>query len=218
MLARLPDRPRDDLLSRCRYKHFASGQRLLRQGDLGQYAILLLDGLVKIGVVDPTGFVAVLALRRRGDIVGELGALTGEPRTASVTAVTPVRGGVVMGQDLMEVVTVHPVASRELMRTQGRRLSWANQRRVDFAARPAIRRVARVLSDLAIENDQNGATTKIFLSQSELASLVGVALNTVEQSLRRLAEIGLVIRHRQAITVSDPRRLRSYAEAELLNP
>jgi hypothetical protein len=67
LLASLPAPVRDELLDRCRSRTFRPGQHLLRQGDQGNHAIVLLDGLVKIRIVDTSGFNAVMALRRRGD-------------------------------------------------------------------------------------------------------------------------------------------------------
>lgn len=215
-MASLPARVCDELLDHCRPRAFRPGQYLVRQGDLGSHAIVLLDGLVKICVVDPSGFSAVMALRRRGDIVGELGALTGEPRMASVIAATPARGGVIGGQELRRLVESHPTLLREIVRLQGRRLEWANQRRVDFAALPARRKIARVLAELAFEVAGEGA--QIHLSQYELASLVGVALNTVEEALPHLAELGLVIRRYRSIVVPDPACLRAFAESIPENP
>lgn len=217
LLASLPARVREELLGRCGPRAVRPGQYLVRQGDPGgSHAIVLLSGLVKIRIVDTSGFSAVMALRRRGDIVGELGALTGERRTASVIAATPVRGGVIGGQELSRLVETHPILLRELIRLQGRRLEWANQRRVDFAALPARRKIARVLAELAFEIADEGP--RIHLSQHELASLVGVALNTVEEALRHLAELDLVVRGYRSIAVTDPARLQAFAETVPENP
>jgi CRP-like cAMP-binding protein len=177
---------------------------------------VLLDGLVKIHIADPNGFSGVMALRRRGDIVGEFGALTGEPRTASVVAATSVWGGVISGQELSRLVETYPTLSHEIIRLQGLRLEWANQRRVDFAALPARRKIARVLAELALEVADEGS--RIHLSQSELASLVGVRLNTAEEALRHLAKRGLVVRRYRSIVVPDAGRLRAFAESVPENP
>lgn len=211
LLASLPAQVRDELFDHCRPKAFCPGQYLLRQGDSGRHAIVLLEGLVKIGIVDRGGFSAVMALRRRGDIVGELGALTGECRTASVIAATPVRGGVIGGRELTRLLDSHPTLMREIVRLQRRRLEWANQRRVDFAALPARGKIARVLAELAFEVADEGP--QIHLSQYELASLVGVALNTVEESLRHLAELALVVRGYRSIVVTDSAKLQAFAES-----
>jgi CRP-like cAMP-binding protein len=123
----------------------------------------------------------------------------------------------VTGRTLVELVRRYPDLAREFIRTQAHRLEWANRRRIDFASRPARTKVARVLADLAIDDNGDG-TARVALSQRELASLVGVALNTVEQSLRRLADDGLVVRQYRAVLVLDLPRLRAVAEAERDNP
>jgi CRP-like cAMP-binding protein len=196
---------------------FVSGDHLLRQGNRDSHAFVLVDGLVKVHVVDESGFDTVLALRRQGEIVGELAALTGEPRSASVVAVGRVRAGVVRGSTLVELVRKYPDLAREFIRTQAHRLEWANRRRIDFASRPARTKVARVLADLAAAEDGDG-TARVALSQRELASLVGVALNTVEQSLRRLSDDGLIVRQYRAVLVLDVPRLRAVAESDQDNP
>jgi CRP/FNR family cyclic AMP-dependent transcriptional regulator len=217
LLARLSPVVREELLAHCRMTRFATGDHLLRQGNRDRHAFVLIDGLVKVHVVDPSGFDTVLAVRRRGEIVGELAAITGEPRTASVVAVGRVHAGVVPGSALGDLVRNHPDLAREFIRTQAHRLEWANRRRIDFASRPARTKVARVLADLAADGDQGGLP-RVALSQRELASLVGVALNTVEQALRRLSDDGLIVRQYRAVLVLDLLRLRAVAESDLDNP
>ena len=56
---------------------------------------------------------------------------------------------------------------------------------------------ARVQAELALEAVD--AEPAIHLSQHELATLVGVPLNTVEEAPRHLAGLGLVIRRYRSI-------------------
>lgn len=213
-MGHLPFVVREVLLTHCRAVRFEAGQHLLRQGEHGGHAVVILDGVAKIRVVDRSGFAAVLAIRQSGDIVGELGALTGEPRTASVVAATPLWGGLIGGPELGGVMAGNPVTARELIRAQGRRLDWANRRRVDFVARPARLKIARALSELVQQFDRADSTAQIHLSQHELATLVGVGLNTAERALSRLAGMGLVVRRYRMITVPDPDRLHAFAESD----
>lgn len=213
LLARLGPALRDELLRRSRRTRFTAGQHLLRQGARDRHALVLIDGSVKVHFVDEGGVDTVLAVRRRGEIVGELAALTGEPRTASVIAIGQVRAGVVPGSVLVELVTRYPDLAREFIRTQAHRLEWANRRRVDFAARPARVKIARVLVDLAGEMHRSDVL-RVELSQRELASLVGIALNTAEQALRKLSDAGLIVRQYRAVVVLDLTRLREVADAD----
>jgi CRP/FNR family cyclic AMP-dependent transcriptional regulator len=213
LLARLNPALRDELLRRSRRSRFTPGAHLLRQGAQDRHALVLIDGSVKVHIVDEGGTDTVLAVRRRGEVVGELAALTGEPRTASVVAMGQVQAGVVPGSVLVELVTKYPDLAREFIRTQAHRLEWANRRRVDFAARPARAKVARVLADLAEETHRAGVV-RVALSQRELASLVGIALNTAEQALRKLSDDGLIVRQYRAVLVLDLPRLRQVADAD----
>lgn len=191
---------------------------LLRQGDTDRHAYVLLSGAVTVRVVDD-GIEAVLAVRRPGDIVGELAALTGEPRSATVVAATDVLAGAVSGSAFVNILTRHPQAAWEVVRTQAHRLEWANQRRVDFVSRRATPRVARVLADLARDiASSEERPIRIELSQRELATIVGAALNTVENALRQLARKGFIERRYRAVLITDLAGLTGFADAESEKP
>jgi CRP-like cAMP-binding protein len=218
-LARLPTDARDALLAQTRPRRFAPTETLLHQGATDRHAYLILDGNVAVHVIDSSGVDAMLAVRRRGDIVGELAALTGEPRSATVVAMTDVLAGVITATALTKVLTTHPPAAWELVRTQAQRLEWANQRRVDFVSRRAAARVARVLADLAQEiGTGNGQPIRVELSQRDIASIVGMALNTAENALRNLARHGYIERRYRAVLVVDLAGLVEFANWERDNP
>ena len=211
LLGRLSSGTRQDLLARCRYTTFAAGERLLNQGEHDRQAIVLLRGLVKIQLVDPEGFEVLLAVRRHGDVVGELAALSGDPRTASVVAVNTVDAGVVSGSTFSHFLADHSDAARELILVQGERLTWANHRRADFTARSAESKIANVLADLAADVDDEGIR-RVRLGQQDLASIVGIALTTAQGALRSLAAAGLIERHYRTVTIPDLASLVRFAE------
>jgi CRP-like cAMP-binding protein len=218
-LARLPNTARDALLAQARARRFAPTETLVRQGATDRHAYLILDGDVAVHVIDSNGVDAVLAVRRRGDIVGELAALTGEPRSATVVAMTQVQAGAITASALTNVLTTYPTAAWELVRTQAHRLEWANRRRVDFVSRRATARVARVLADLAHEiGTGNGQPIRVELSQRDIASIVGMALNTAENALRSLAHDGFIERRYRAVLVVDLAGLVEFANWDHDNP
>jgi CRP/FNR family transcriptional regulator, cyclic AMP receptor protein len=219
LLARLQPAHRAALLARCHGARFAPAQFLIRQGATDRHALVLLAGEATVHIVDGRGVDAVLAVRRRGDIVGELAALTGEPRSASVVAATPVAAGVISAPALANFLTANPSAAWELVRTQAHRLEWANRRRVDFVSRRATVRVGRVLVDLAREIDTDDARPiRVELSQRALASIVGIALNTAEGALRSLANKGYIERRYRAVLVVDLAGLAAFADRDAANP
>ncbi|GEM_PF-3361671 len=69
---------------------FAGGAVLMRQGAESDCLHILVKGEVKVERDDGAGHSFVLAELQPGDIVGEMGVLHGDPRTATVTAVSEV--------------------------------------------------------------------------------------------------------------------------------
>ena len=66
---------------------FAAGDTIMRQGDPGNFAYLILEGEADVFVEIPAGRIPMATLGRRNTI-GELGAFTDMPRTATVVART----------------------------------------------------------------------------------------------------------------------------------
>jgi CRP-like cAMP-binding protein len=98
-------------------------------------------------------------------------------------------------------------------------LEWANRRRVDVASRRATVRVARALVDLAAGVDHDGSRpVRIKLSQRELASLVGISLNTAEQALRTLARGAFILRRYRVVIIIDLPALAVFANSDPDNP
>ncbi|MGB3440858.1 MAG: Crp/Fnr family transcriptional regulator [Actinophytocola sp.] len=185
---------------------YASERRLIEQGAADDHAYLLLAGMVKVSIRDDNGHTALLGIRIAGDMVGEMGSLEGSPRSADVIACGAVEARVMGAAELRSLTRRHPDIALGLAMMIGRRLRWANRRRLDFSSRDSRTRVARVLYELV-----RGYGTKkpthweigVPLTQPEIASLAGVGLRTVEKELRSLESEGVLIRKYRRIDVGD---------------
>jgi len=96
---------------------FAAGERVLRKGLSGGNFYVILDGEA---AVDLDG--QQLANLGRGDFFGEISALTGEPPTTDVVAVTILRCLVIPAQQLERLVLDRPQFALRLLRLEARRL------------------------------------------------------------------------------------------------
>ncbi|MCD4774811.1 MAG: mechanosensitive ion channel family protein [Candidatus Aegiribacteria sp.] len=77
----------DELAANSSKLLFSKGELLVQQGDSGDSLFIISDGEVEISVSDSTGRRTHLVDLHRGDYFGEMSLLTGEPRSASVTAI-----------------------------------------------------------------------------------------------------------------------------------
>lgn len=85
--------------------HFSAGDVIFRKGDDSDFAILIAAGEVEVHD-DERG--TVLAVSGEGALVGELGMISGDPRSASARALTPVRGWKIDRSDYREFLSDRP--------------------------------------------------------------------------------------------------------------
>jgi small-conductance mechanosensitive channel/CRP-like cAMP-binding protein len=67
---------------------FRQGEPITRQGNEAHYLYIVIKGSAEVRVAGETNESRAIATLSSGDVFGEMGLLTGEPRTATVTALT----------------------------------------------------------------------------------------------------------------------------------
>jgi CRP/FNR family transcriptional regulator, cyclic AMP receptor protein len=90
---------------------------LCNEGDPGREFFVLVEG--KVDVARNGKRVATL---RAGDFVGEISLLEPTPRTATVTAKTPVRFFVLTPKDFRQMLDENPSVERKVLRALARRV------------------------------------------------------------------------------------------------
>jgi CRP-like cAMP-binding protein len=100
---------------------FPAGHVLCRQGSVGRELMILIDGQAavecgshQISILGPT------------DFIGEVSILDGRPRSATVTALTPVSVLIMMRHEFWQVVDDVPALSHKLLTTLATRLRTAD--------------------------------------------------------------------------------------------
>jgi CRP/FNR family transcriptional regulator, cyclic AMP receptor protein len=90
---------------------------LCEEGDRGREFFVLVDGEVEVAKKGRR-----VATLRGGDFVGEISLLEESPRTATVTAKTPLRFFVLTPRDFRRVVDEYPSVERKVLRALARRV------------------------------------------------------------------------------------------------
>jgi CRP-like cAMP-binding protein len=96
---------------------FQENQRILRQGFAGSNFYVILDGEAAVRVDGRD-----LATLGRGDFFGEVSVLLGEPPTADVVALRPMRCLVLSGAEVEPFLTSHPRVLFRMLQAEARRL------------------------------------------------------------------------------------------------
>ncbi len=213
-LAALQDDERRALEEAATVRRYPPGSALFHQGDDAGAVHIILSGRAKTSVLSIDGKEAVLSFPGPGELVGELSAIDGTPRGATVTAVEPLETLALAGSAFRALLEAHPRLGLVMWRVASARLRGADHQRLDFAAYDVTGRVARRLVELA---DEQGSTQSpvdlgLALSHDELAAWTAASREAVSRALMTLRELGWIETRRRSITVLDLDALRRYAE------
>jgi CRP/FNR family transcriptional regulator, cyclic AMP receptor protein len=215
LLGSLGPSARDRLLALGALRQYAGqGRILIRELDEASILLILLDGVVKVTARTQDGRDALLAIRMAGDLVGELAAVDGGLRSATVTTCGPVVARVVSRADFLDCMRREPQIAHAVNESVIAKFREANARQIDFTGSDVPTRVARVLLKIAMtysERTGNGGQIRWPLTQPELATLAGAAEPTIHKALRQLREAGVVSTGYRTITINDIAQLRSLA-------
>lgn len=204
----------EDLVARGARRHFRRGAYLLNEGEISDHVALVLNGRAKVSSVTQDGREVVLAVRGPGDLVGELSALDGGVRSASVSALEPVEAAIIPSERFESFLQSHPRLAILLLQTIIRRQRDSDRKRIEFGAYDTPGRVARRLVELADqygEEDPRGVRITLSLTQDELAGWTGASREAVSKALRHFRDRGWIETGRRSIVVLDLEALQTLA-------
>ncbi len=119
------------IYSQMRPRHFRTGELICHEGEEGNSLFIIQSGAAQV-VVGPLTEArsslasSSLARLRRGDVVGEMSLLTGEPRSASVVASMPTTVLELTHETFAIFVAKYPAIVTNLTRILSRRLAHTN--------------------------------------------------------------------------------------------
>lgn len=184
-----------DLSRRLVSRDRPAGAVLLSQDGPGDAMYFVETGRARVVRQGESGREVTLAHLRAGDLFGEVAALDGRPRSASVVAVTPVRLLILARDALLQHVAAFPQTAIRLMSELCRRLRRADEVIADLALCAVEVRLARTLVMLARDDgveSPEGLVLRTRPTQAELASMVGTCRETVSRQVAAWQRRGLV--------------------------
>ncbi len=214
-LTRLDQPARDALEAVGRHLHLGAGQVLFWEGADGGDVFILIEGIVKVVTTAASGSQVILDLVCAGSVLGELSAIDGQPRSASVEAVSPIEVLALRIQDFHSFLEHQPRAAVELLGVVAARLRTASQRQLEFGSSDALTRLCR---SVLVMIDRFGAqddspSVNLPITQQELANLTGMSREAVVKGLRRLRELGWIETSGRSVVVRDRHAVASQARS-----
>ncbi len=183
---------------RCLWKFHAKGAVVLNQDDDSHEVLFVRCGRVRVVQFTSTGREIGFAEITAGGHVGEMAAIDGGPRSASVIAVTDTVTASLPAPDFLQLLRDTPVLALNLMKAMARAIRGTNVRVHDLRSLTAAGRIVHELLRLAGRGRTTGNLGRIKLqpapTQSEIAASAGTTRETVARTLGELEKRKLVAR------------------------
>jgi CRP/FNR family cyclic AMP-dependent transcriptional regulator len=206
LLDRLDQRERDALLHAGRSRAFLRDEALFLEAESTDHVMVLTHGRVKACFADRNGREAVLAVRGAGDLLGDLSAIDGGPRSAAVFALEAVEATVIAGARFRALLVERPRLASAVLALMVARLRDADRKRIEFGSLDSRARVACRLVELAHrfgEPARSGVRITLRLSQEEVAGWTGSSREAVAKALADFRTRGWIETGRRRVVVLD---------------
>ena len=200
----------------CKWHDFEPGQKIIERGETNRDVYFLLAGIAHVLNFADSGRAVDYAALESGDFFGELAAIDGEPRSATVITRTPCRMAVMTGDTFLDLVTSNKKIAMSVFKRLARIVRLGDERIIDLSLLGAEQRVCLELLRLARPDPIVLDNLEIFPvpTQELIANSVGVARETVARIFGRLSGDGVIERKAKVLYIRDRNRLEELALAE----
>ena len=209
----LPALLQEDVLRLGRVLRVGAGQRLFARGDAPDGLYCVLEGAIRITSVSPAGKEALLTIIDSPHWFGEIALFDGRARTHDAVADGPAQLLHVAQPALLGLLEAHPAYWRDFALLLTQKIRTVFMVLEETALLPAAGRLAHRLVTIAegYGEWQDRSRRIIHVPQEQLALMLALSRQTVNQILKQFEAQGVVRLQRGGIEILDIDRLRKLA-------
>ncbi len=205
----LDEAVRHRLESRCTWRRYASGETVLEGGSESREVLFIIDGAVNILNVSLSGREVAYATLRAGDCFGELAAIDGQPRSASVVATEKTLVAVLTSQAFLAVLKEHAEVTFKVLQRLTGMVRMGDVRIMELSTLAATQRVYAEILRMA---KPDAAVPDRWVIHPlpplrEIASRISTTRETVARALSLLYPTGMVRRRGKSLYILDRDKL-----------
>ncbi len=193
------------LEARCRWRRFKSGETVLDYGSDGREVFFVIEGSVNIVNRSPSGREVAFAGIKAGDSFGELAAIDGQPRSASVVSAEDSMIAIMASEHFLDLLKQRAEITFRILERLAYMVRSGDVRIMELSTLAATQRVYAELLRMA-EPDAAGQNLWVIRSMPplrDIASRVSTTRETVARALGQLYPTGLVRRKGRNLYLMD---------------
>jgi CRP-like cAMP-binding protein len=215
MLKKLDSADRAELAADCVWRRYRPGEHLFERGCTGNDVFFVVEGSLSIVSSSATGREVSFARVGAGEVIGEMAAVDGLPRSASVIAAEDALVAVLPAARFIALLKQNGEIAVELLRRLSTIVRHAGARVVELSSMDATNRVYAELLRLAEPDPANPDlwTVRPLPPLRELAASAGTTRELVNNALNALYPKGLIRRRGSTLYLLERSALQSIVGA-----
>jgi CRP/FNR family transcriptional regulator, nitrogen oxide reductase regulator len=201
--------------ARARARRLPRAQCIFNQGDDGVRVHAVIEGGVRIAQSGSDGAQVVIRFIGPGEMFGTVAIFTDGRYPADATTLSETLEASWSEAELLELMTCYPQIAINVIRTVGKRLQEVQDRVRELATQRAERRVAHAVLRLAQQaghGTTHGTAIAFPLRRKDVADISGTTLHTASRILTAWEKAGLLVTHKQCLTIRQPAAILRIAE------
>lgn len=173
-------------------KRYKRGEAVVEEGKTTDSLYIILAGRARVLMTDRKGSEVILATLRPGDCIGEMSLLDSEAHSATVSAEVQTDVLVLGREDFLRCVGENSAVALAVMRGLVQRLRNADRKIGSLALMGVYGRVATVLLESAIADENRELLIREKISRQDLAKMVGASREMVSRVMKEFEEQGFI--------------------------
>jgi CRP/FNR family transcriptional regulator, cyclic AMP receptor protein len=191
-------------------KTVSKGEIFLFEGEWSDYLYFLMGGLVKVYKTSQNGREQILHIAPPGESINDVSTFDGGTNQASMLAMTPVHLYAIRKEDLKTILEEHPQIYINILKALAYRIRRDSNLVEELSSTQVMSRLAKLLMGKYAGEE---ATVGLWLTQQDMASMIGTCREVVNRSLKIMEEKGAIRLGRHRIVVLNKDILSDMAKA-----
>ena len=215
IFARLSPEAMSRLQKRCVWRRYQAGEPIVDYLDASRDVYFITAGEARATLYSVSGKVVTFTDLGPGEMFGEIAAIDGGPRSASIEARTSCVVAAMPAAAFREVLQSEPEATQALLQRMAGRIRVLTTRIYEFSSLAVNNRIQAEIVRLATLARREGKSARIETAptHAEIASRVSTHREAVTRELNRLSRLGVIEQQGRTLIVADLDRLEKMVHA-----
>ncbi len=213
----LDDESLKQVASSCRFERYEAKRQIIAYQDDSADVFFIVSGVVRVVIHSLSGKEISYRDLEGGEMFGELAAIDGEQRSASVVAVAETLLVAMPEAAFREAIKKHPSVAEAVLQRLTHLVRLYSQRLYEMRTLDVQSRIRAELLRLAegSRGEDNTATISPLPTSADIAARVNTRREAVSRELASLTRRGLIKRHQRSLTIRDFAGLNRLVESIL---